>query len=137
MKIQYTILVILFSLAAVNPLFASETTEPAFLIDETGRLVLSEAVVIEDSAYVSASAFSGVFNEEIEAIAVGACNGGTCRTSDGDTLSCPSSGGPSCNSGQSCVCTCVVNDDGSAFAVNQCIARKKITLEGETGLLEP
>ncbi|MGB0513907.1 MAG: hypothetical protein ACPGJE_03600, partial [Wenzhouxiangellaceae bacterium] len=123
MKIQHLFAVILLSLAAITPLSATETTEPAFLIDANGRLVLSEAVVIDDSAYIAASAFSGVLDTGISPIAVGACNGGTCRTSDGDTLSCPSSGGPSCNSGQSCVCTCRVNDDGSAFAVNRCVPR--------------
>ena len=62
MKIQTIISAIILCPTTIKPLSATESIEPAFLIEDKGRLVLREALVIEDSAYVSASAFSGVLD---------------------------------------------------------------------------
>lgn len=49
------------------------------------------------------------------------CNGGTCQSSTGTTLSCPTSGGPTCNTDQTCECYCNKHNDGSVSAVNRCV----------------
>lgn len=47
------------------------------------------------------------------------CNGGSCPTSDGRTISCPTSGGPECSEGDSCICICE-GSGRSTTAVNRC-----------------
>lgn len=57
-----------------------------------------------------------------------ACNGATC-TVNGTTLNCPSSGGPTCATGESCVCTCKDLGQHNYTAYNEC--KKKKTTNAE------
>ena len=80
-----------------------------FVEQADGTLVFADAVRGEDG--------------ELTVMAAGNCNGGQCTTAGGTTLSCPTSGGPSCTSAESCICHCKKLDDGTWTAVNQCVKR--------------
>jgi len=79
-----------------------------FVQDAAGNLSLVDAIMTETGELVAAA---------------GVCNGGTCLTSNGVTLTCPASGGPTCAEGEVCSCKCVKNSDNTWSAVNKCVKR--------------
>lgn len=50
-----------------------------------------------------------------------ACNGGNCETGLGGVLSCPTSGGPTCQNNQPCACFCAHMPNGSWSSLNYCM----------------
>jgi hypothetical protein len=48
------------------------------------------------------------------------CGGGSCQTSGGMILSCPTSGGPTCTSSQICGCQCGRSSLGGWTSANVC-----------------
>lgn len=53
------------------------------------------------------------------------CNGGTCLPNGTTTpVSCPTSGGPVCKSGETCQCTCFQSTTSSPWQTkNQCVSK--------------
>jgi hypothetical protein len=49
------------------------------------------------------------------------CNGGSCTTSSGLGLTCPASGGPSCDEEDVCLCECAQRTNGSWSTNNACV----------------
>jgi hypothetical protein len=54
------------------------------------------------------------------AAAAQACNGGSC-SGGGNTLNCPTSGGPTCTAKQICICDCFQNTNGTWSTANACV----------------
>ena len=71
---------------------------PVLFLDDDGNITFTKVPV------------AGNFLKEGEFELEGACNGGQCAAG-GAVLNCPTSGGPTCTSGQSCYCVC--SDGGS------------------------
>lgn len=58
----------------------------------------------------------------LKRISFAGCSGGSCATGTNTALNCPTSGGPTCQSGTTCSCTCASAPNGSWAAVNRCEA---------------
>lgn len=54
-------------------------------------------------------------------VAFAGCNGGTCNTSSGLQLSCPTSGGPGCDGEEVCLCGCTQRSNGGWSTSNACV----------------
>ena len=81
-----------------------------FVQDAAGRLSFVDAVQTESGEVL------------IRPVPVGTvCNGGSCATTGGTVLNCPTSGGPVCKAHEVCTCTCVLNTDGTWSPKNQCV----------------
>ena len=57
------------------------------------------------------------------------CNGGSCLTSNGTRLDCPTSGGPTCEEGEACTCRCIRLPNGTYTAANHCGVLKAATIQ--------
>lgn len=58
-----------------------------------------------------------------------ACNGGQCVGNGTQALNCPSSGGPTCADGETCICHCVKNGN-SYTPTNECgVLKTKTVIE--------
>jgi hypothetical protein len=80
---------------------------PFLFFDEAGRLTLTKVEV-------AGASLLDLFLKD------GLCNGGSCNpVGGGGALNCPTSGGPTCGSGQSCVCECVAGG-GTTSTHNEC-----------------
>lgn len=79
-------------------------TEPVFLVGDHGAMTLAGATTSADGSI------------EVRKCLSGPCNGGTCVTAAGVTLTCPTTGGPSCSSSETCTCSCA-----GGTAANVCI----------------
>jgi hypothetical protein len=76
---------------------------PFLFFDENGQITLTQ-MAVEGGG--------------MESLFAGECNGGQCAAG-GVALSCPTSGGPTCGSGESCYCTCD-GGGGSTSTRNVC-----------------
>jgi hypothetical protein len=77
---------------------------PFLFFDERGQLTLTQLPVEGDGW--------------LELFMEGSCNGGSCL-SGGGSVNCPTSGGPTCTSGQNCYCVCE-GGGGTTSTHNEC-----------------